>query len=103
MNRPSRWAASALIGVIYLYRYLISPLIGSRCRFVPTCSEYAIGALRRYGLFRGLWLTTRRLLRCHPWGGYGYDPVPDDDRHAAPANDHGAWRATPDDEISPRP
>lgn len=68
-----------MIGLIQLYRYLISPMIGSRCRFLPSCSEYAIEALRRHGLVRGSWLTTRRLLRCHPWGGYGYDPVPDDD------------------------
>jgi len=71
--------SAPLIGLIQLYRYLISPMIGSRCRFLPSCSEYAIEALRRHGLVRGAWLTTQRLLRCHPWGGHGYDPVPDDD------------------------
>jgi len=58
------------------YRLLISPWLGQSCRFQPTCSAYALEALERHGGLRGGWLTLRRLLRCHPWGGSGYDPVP---------------------------
>lgn len=76
-SRASRLASAPLIGLIYLYKYLISPLLGPSCRFVPTCSDYAVEALRTHGLLRGGWLAVRRLLRCHPWGGSGYDPVPE--------------------------
>ncbi|MDZ7644837.1 MAG: membrane protein insertion efficiency factor YidD [Woeseiaceae bacterium] len=65
-----------LLGVVWLYRHAVSPLIGANCRYCPTCSEYAEEAIRRYGAFRGGWLALRRMLRCHPWGGSGYDPVP---------------------------
>lgn len=61
---------------IHFYRNCISPLTPPSCRFTPTCSQYAIEAIRKYGPFRGLFLAVRRLLRCHPWGGSGYDPVP---------------------------
>lgn len=61
---------------IYFYRAAISPMLPPTCRFTPTCSEYAIEALKKHGPLRGIWLTLRRLLRCHPWGGSGYDPVP---------------------------
>ncbi len=61
---------------IRLYQLCLSPLLPPSCRFVPTCSAYAIEALTRHGLLRGGWLTLRRLARCHPWGGSGYDPVP---------------------------
>ena len=61
---------------IHFYRMCISPMLPPSCRFVPTCSQYAIEALRKHGPVKGLWLTVRRLLRCHPWGGSGYDPVP---------------------------
>jgi len=71
---PAR-AASALISV---YRYGISPLIGPRCRFWPSCSEYGQQALSRHGLVRGLWLTGARLGRCHPWNEGGVDPLPDE-------------------------
>lgn len=61
---------------VHLYRYAISPLIGTNCRFEPTCSAYALEALRTHGAFKGGWLALRRILRCHPWGGSGHDPVP---------------------------
>ncbi|PHV11794.1 membrane protein insertion efficiency factor YidD [Chitinimonas sp. BJB300] len=65
-----------LIALVQLYRYAISPFLGPNCRFTPTCSQYAIDALRCHGARRGGWLTIRRLCRCHPWGGHGHDPVP---------------------------
>lgn len=58
------------------YRYFISPLLGGRCRFVPTCSEYAQEAIMRHGACTGSLLILKRLARCHPWGGCGHDPVP---------------------------
>ena len=61
---------------VHFYRRCISPMLPPSCRFVPTCSEYALEALRRHGAIRGTWLAMRRILRCHPWGGSGYDPVP---------------------------
>jgi hypothetical protein len=63
-------------GVLRAYKLTVSPLIGPRCRFVPTCSEYAAESLIAHGPWRGSWLTARRLCRCHPWGGSGYDPPP---------------------------
>ena len=61
---------------IRFYRIGISPLLPSRCRHLPTCSEYALEALEMHGPFRGLWLSIKRIGRCHPWGSHGYDPVP---------------------------
>ncbi|WP_084462786.1 membrane protein insertion efficiency factor YidD [Oceanibaculum pacificum] len=61
---------------VYGYRYLISPLLGVNCRYGPSCSEYALEALAVHGAWRGGWLALGRILRCHPWGGSGYDPVP---------------------------
>lgn len=65
-----------LMGVVGLYRSWISPLTPPSCRFTPTCSAYALEALDRHGALRGSWLALRRILRCHPWGGSGHDPVP---------------------------
>ena len=65
-----------LLMPIYFYRSFISPLLPPACRYTPTCSQYAIEAIRKHGPFKGFWLTVKRLLRCHPWGGSGYDPVP---------------------------
>jgi putative membrane protein insertion efficiency factor len=65
-----------LIALIKLYQWILSPWIGQKCRFTPSCSQYALEALRKYGIFRGTWLFLKRFSRCHPWGGQGYDPVP---------------------------
>jgi putative membrane protein insertion efficiency factor len=67
-----------LIVLVRVYQYTISPLLPGACRYTPTCSEYGLTALRRFGAFRGGWLTLKRFLSCHPWGGHGYDPVPED-------------------------
>jgi len=69
-------AAWLLVGAIRLYRMTLSPWIGQGCRFNPTCSVFAEEAVRRHGAARGSWLALRRLASCHPWGGSGYDPVP---------------------------
>ena len=80
---------------VLVYRYTLSPLIGQRCRHLPTCSEYALDAIDTNGAWRGFWLTASRLSRCHPWGTSGFDPAPDI-RHEhypwAPWR-YGRWRA----------
>lgn len=58
------------------YKTVISPLFPPSCRYTPSCSQYAIDAINKYGPFKGFWLALKRILRCHPWGGQGYDPVP---------------------------
>jgi uncharacterized protein len=68
--------ALPFIGLIKLYQLIISPWLGPSCRFTPTCSQYGLDAFKKYGLFKGFWLTAKRIARCHPWGGHGYDPVP---------------------------
>ncbi|MCK9628234.1 MAG: membrane protein insertion efficiency factor YidD [Bacteroidales bacterium] len=65
-----------LLFLIKFYQYGISPLKPPSCRFTPTCSAYSLEAIRKHGPFKGLYLSVRRILRCHPWGGSGYDPVP---------------------------
>ena len=69
-------AARVLVVPIRWYQRFISPMLGPRCRFAPSCSQYAVDALRTHGAARGLWLTVRRLARCHPFNPGGYDPVP---------------------------
>ncbi len=64
--------------LIKFYQICISPFTPPSCRFTPTCSQYALEAFRKHGPIKGLYLTVRRLLRCHPWGGKGYDPVPEE-------------------------
>jgi uncharacterized protein len=79
----ARYAAAAvrrtLILAIKTYQLTLSPFLGRQCRYEPTCSVYAEEALRRFGVRRGGWLAVKRLGRCHPWGGTGYDPVPETD------------------------
>lgn len=77
-----KWNLGAIISspfvlLILLYKWVLSPLLPNACRFVPTCSEYGVEALKKHGLFKGGWLTLKRIGRCQPWGGSGYDPVPD--------------------------
>lgn len=62
--------------LIKFYQLVISPWIGPKCRFTPTCSQYSLEAFKKHGVFKGLWLTIKRISKCHPWGGSGYDPVP---------------------------
>lgn len=65
-----------MLALIWFYRHCISPLTPAACRYTPTCSQYAVEAIKKYGLFKGGWLALKRILRCNPWGGSGYDPVP---------------------------
>ncbi len=65
------------IFLVRLYQIIISPLTPASCRYQPTCSHYTLDALRVHGLFRGGWIALKRIGRCHPWGGSGYDPVPE--------------------------
>ena len=65
-----------LVALVRIYRRVLSPLKPPTCRYVPTCSQYAIVALERHGAVRGGWLAATRVCRCHPWGGHGWDPVP---------------------------
>jgi putative membrane protein insertion efficiency factor len=67
-----------LSALVHLYRWTLGPFLGGACRFQPTCSQYALDALARHGAARGSWLALRRILRCHPWGRFGYDPVPEE-------------------------
>lgn len=71
-----RVAIAPFLGLIWFYQNAISPFTPSACRYTPTCSQYAVEALKKYGLIKGTYLAIRRLLRCHPWGGHGHDPVP---------------------------
>lgn len=68
--------ATPVILIIKLYQIIISPLLGSNCRYQPTCSQYSVQALEQWGIFYGLFLSLKRIVRCHPWGDSGYDPVP---------------------------
>lgn len=65
-----------LIIPVRFYQWVVSPMIGPSCRYTPTCSVYSVQALKKHGPFKGLWLATKRILSCNPWGGSGYDPVP---------------------------
>ena len=71
-----KMVSGLLMALIRGYQYLLSPLLPDSCRFVPTCSQYGVEALKKHGPAKGFWLTAKRIFRCHPWGGSGYDPVP---------------------------
>jgi putative membrane protein insertion efficiency factor len=68
--------AKFLLLMVRAYQYVLSPYFGTQCRFTPTCSHYAVDALKKHGAIKGSYLTVRRLLRCHPWHDGGYDPIP---------------------------
>ena len=72
----NKFLVAPFILLVRFYQLAISPWMGSNCRYQPTCSSYMIEALKEHGLLKGLWLGTKRIGRCHPWGGHGYDPVP---------------------------
>jgi|SRR5271157_3507679 len=77
LSHANKILKTAAKSPVYIYRYAISPLIGPRCRHLPTCSQYAIDAIDLNGVWIGGWLTLGRIARCHPWGTHGYDPAPD--------------------------
>ena len=76
MTRVLKLLSIPFIWLIRVYQYIISPVLGPKCRFTPTCSQYAIEALKKYGVLKGTWLSAKRIVRCNPWGGHGHDPVP---------------------------
>ena len=76
ISLPTRLLTYLLLALIAFYRTCISPLLPPACRYTPTCSQYAKEAIIKYGPFKGGWLAFKRILRCNPWGGSGYDPVP---------------------------
>ena len=65
-----------LLIVIYIYQNFISPFLPARCRYTPTCSEYSKESIKKHGPYKGFILTFKRIIKCHPWGGSGYDPIP---------------------------
>jgi uncharacterized protein len=73
ISRAPRWVVA---GIFRVYKACLSPILPHACRFTPTCSDYCREAVERHGVFRGLWMGGRRLVRCHPLGGHGFDPVP---------------------------
>jgi hypothetical protein len=76
MKKILKWFGLPFIGLIKLYQWIISPMLGPQCRYTPTCSTYAVQAIEKYGPIKGIWLGLKRISRCHPWGGSGYDPIP---------------------------
>jgi putative membrane protein insertion efficiency factor len=71
-----RVVGAIFVLLIRFYQYFISPLTGASCRYTPTCSAYGVEAIKKYGPFKGGWLTLKRIASCNPWGGHGHDPVP---------------------------
>lgn len=80
-NLLSEAGKKLLVLPIRFYQLCISPMFPSACRYTPTCSQYAIDAIRIHGPLKGSWLAIKRICRCHPWGGSGYDPVPPKEKH----------------------
>jgi len=87
--RPG-WPARGMLVLLRCYQVFLAPLVGTGCRFYPSCSRYALEAVARHGAWRGGWLALRRLLRCHPFSSGGYDPVPDSSGLAVAAHPAGA-------------
>ena len=87
MNLLSRLVTRCMLGLIRAYQLVLSPWLGRACRYAPTCSEYTAQAITAHGPGRGGWLGLRRILRCHPWGGSGYDPVPERAARTPPASE----------------
>lgn len=77
LNFLKKVITQILLAPVYFYRYAISPLTPPSCRYTPTCSQYTIEALKKHGPIKGVFLSTKRILSCNPWGGSGYDPVPE--------------------------
>jgi len=92
---PARLARAVPLSLIWCYRVTLAPLLGGHCRFHPSCSQYAAEAIHLHGAFRGSWLALRRLARCHPLGGKGFDPVPE-------PRDADAPRRRPEPSPAPR-
>lgn len=76
MQQINRIVAFFFLALIKAYKLLLSPILPPSCRYLPTCSDYSAQAIQKYGPFKGGWLAIKRIARCHPWGGHGYDPVP---------------------------
>ena len=80
MKKIIKYINSTLVALLIIpikvYKYLLSPILPNACRYNPTCSEYAVTALKKHGPLKGLYLSIKRILSCNPWGGHGYDPVP---------------------------
>jgi uncharacterized protein len=76
MKQILRILSLPFIFLVRVYQKVISPMLGPKCRYAPTCSEYTVQALKKHGLIKGGWLSIKRISSCHPWGGSGYDPVP---------------------------
>lgn len=76
LNFPFQLIGLLFIGIIRFYQLAISPILPASCRYTPTCSQYSLEAIKKYGPFKGGYLAFRRILRCNPWGGHGHDPVP---------------------------
>jgi hypothetical protein len=98
MARPIERAPKALAkALVHAYRWTLKPLIGHECRYLPTCSQFALEAIEVNGAWRGFWLSISRVSRCHPWGGSGLDPVPDIRRetHRLAPWRYGRWRQRP--------
>ena len=77
---------------IRMYQLLISPWLGQNCRYTPTCSHYTVEAIQEWGVIKGMWLGMKRISRCHPWGGHGYDPVPKKEGAATSSRTFNAQR-----------
>lgn len=76
MKKLLKILAIPFLLLIRFYQLVISPMLGPKCRYTPTCSQYALEAFKKYGILKGFWLSAKRISRCHPWGGHGHDPVP---------------------------